>query len=182
MAKYRTKGTTIIELIVSTAVVAIIMATALLVWKGNNASARQCTKIINNINQNNALLDQLTRSIENLVCSDIVEPFTVEYHSDKVLIKIHTRHRIIENNQFENGPFITEFELDTKTGQLKLRQNPSLVFDSSFANIKDKWQIEKTNINNITIEKLIEKELFPIKITLNTNNENDNYYQMIVAK
>ena len=152
MSACRTKGTTLIELIVTTAVVAVIMSAVFMIWQSNTAAARGCSTNARLSTEANSVLNQLARGIENLVETTDYIPIKTEIHSGKVIIKLHTHFSIINDTDHQFGPFIAEYVLDTQTGQLKYRQTASTDFDDELTDKNKNWESEKTRLNNIELE------------------------------
>ncbi len=183
MASNRAKGTTLIELIVTTAVVAVIMSAVLLIWRGNTLSAQQCRGNVSAVTEAENLINTLARSIENLIEENDTPPLQVEHHSNKVFIKMFTRYNFTGDSEHPLGPFITEYELDKEKGLLKYRQRAVLDIESEFGEDSIEWQTEKTDISDITIEKVDKNELYPVCIRVEQENARKNRkYSLTVSR
>ena len=154
MQSRNTKGTTLIELMISTAVVFIIMSAVYMLWHSNQAAARQCLAISNSTVSNQMILHNLASQLGNAVNSHDTVPVTVERHSNKVFIKIHTRKSLVSSQPNNVGPYIAEYELDKEVSQIKYRETKALLFDDPAAEDNDSWEISRCSLNDIDIEVL----------------------------
>ncbi len=151
MSSVRNHGATLIELLITSAIVSIILSAVYMIWSANIAAARQCQSIARDIHSSQGIINDLERQLANLVITKYALPLELERHSGKVIIRLHTRFDTQHDTVSPYGPFVAEYELDIVEKTMKYRQQAALIFDGRIK-YDLPWQLTRTNISNIELE------------------------------
>ncbi|MBN2841594.1 MAG: prepilin-type N-terminal cleavage/methylation domain-containing protein [Sedimentisphaerales bacterium] len=170
MSTTRNKGATLIELLITTAIVSVILSAVYMIWSANAATAGQCQSIARDIVSSQAIINDLDRQMANLVITDNnAIPIVLERHSGKIILRLHTRYDTQHNTDTPFGPFIAEYELDISGKTMRYRQSTALSFEDTIR-LDLPWQLTRTNISNIELEYYNGTKWIDIEQNVNKND------------
>ncbi len=194
MAKHCNKGTTLIELMISSVILSIIMFTVFSVWHAGNASARNCINMSHNTDTAYNIIDNIKKQLERLACIDGKDvPIQCSYSGSKFTITILTHKGLWQDDKYPLGPYIIQYIFDKSNSTIRYYQKPELNFAVPTANIKDCELLTK-NVKKLDImfysdntwkqlsnNKVSLDEIKLVKVELITNDGNqENEYSIIV--
>ena len=194
MARQFNKGSTLIELMISTAIISVIMVTVYSVWRAGNASAHHCVDMSRDTDAAFIFMNNLNGQLEKLAKTgnnDI--PLHCSYSGTRYTLSLFSHVGLWHDDIYPIGPFIIKYSFDKETGKLWYYQKPEIRFAINNSNIND-YELIAENIQDFSIEyqnndnwKMIsnntigldEIELIKASITQKDNNK-ENVYSIIV--
>ena len=145
------KGTTLIELLISTAILSIVMLSVYSMWQASTASAQHCMEMSENTDSPFILLNNMKSQFECLNTTDKEMPVRLSYSGTKLTLSLFTNKKINEDHEHPWGPFIVKYIYDKQTGKLWYYQKSDLDFSDKPVSITDSELID-TGITDFNIE------------------------------
>ena len=152
MGKRSNKGTTLIELMISTAMISIVMLTVYSVWNAGSASARHCIEMSESTDAPFILLNNFKKQLEELNIQQNKElPVDIKYSGSKLYVSIFTYYGLWADTDKIRGPFNVKYVYDKNKHEIWYWQEANLNFDSKTV-VKDNFELLTSDIEEFEIE------------------------------